>query len=129
MRNLLLASVLSTLIFIPAAAYAGSSSEINEKILAAGEELAMDIQGDQYAYIVIEYENKSDIPAVVWFTHFKEGKALPENELGPLFIRTKKMKNNGDQERIVLTSKNTDQIVIHVENGTVIARAYQNNKR
>ncbi len=129
MRNLLLASVLSTLIFIPAAAYAGSSSEINEKILTAGEELAMGIQGDKYAYIVIEYENKSDFPAVVWFTQFKGGKALPENEIGPLFIRTKKMKNNGDQKRIVLASKNTDQIVIHVEKGTVMARAYQNNKR
>ncbi len=129
MKNLLLAVVLFTLILVPAAVYAGSPSETNEKILAAGEELAMDIHGDQFPYIVIEYENKSDTPAVVWFAQFKGGKALPENEIGPLFVRTKKLKRNGDPKRIVLTSNNTDRIVIHVEKGTVLARVYQNNTR
>jgi len=129
MRNLLLASVLSSLILIPAAVYADSPPETNEKLITSGEELTMDIQSDRFPYIVIEYENKSDIPAVVWFTQFKEGKELPENQIGPLFVRTKKMKKNGHKKRIVLTSNDTERIVIHVEKGTVLARVYQNNTR
>ena len=129
MKWVYIAAICFTLMLVAPAGYSAGPGETKETALASGEEFSMDIQSDQYRYVVIRYENLSNDNSIVWFTQLKDGKELPENKIGPKFVRTKTLKLKGDQTTVVLASDHTDQIIIHVEKGSLRVGVEQNNSR
>ena len=129
MRYVCFAAMCSLMILAAATGYCAGLAEPKDITLASGGEFSMAVQSDQYRYIVIRYENLSDDASIVWFTQLKAGQELPEDKIGPKFVRTKTFEQKGEHTTLVLISENTDQIKIHVEKGSIRVGVEQNNTR